>query len=245
MKRVTTISMLVALALLISACNFPFVDTESAVADAVAETVAAMEEEAEEVIPTLAPLPTQVPPEPEESKDSDRCEAGEDDCYRCEPEDDDCDRCDSWDDDEDCDRCDFGDDECYRYDDSDWDQRGGWDRDAKKSKKECLYATFLGESISDGTNFSASEAFTKTWTFRNDGYCDWNEDYQLVFKSGNQMSGPDDILFGIEVDPGEEITFSLDLTAPAAVGTYTGYWQLYTDDDVKFGSALSVKIDVE
>ncbi len=102
----------------------------------------------------------------------------------------------------------------------------------------------MGESISDGTIFSASEAFTKTWTFRNDGYCDWNEDYQLVFKSGNQMSGPDDILFGIEVEKNRLQQLDPDL-APAAVGTYTGYWQLYTDDDVKFGSSLSVKIDVE
>jgi hypothetical protein len=108
-----------------------------------------------------------------------------------------------------------------------------------------LYATFLSETIKDNTEFTTGESFTKTWTLRNDGYCDWNEDYHLIFKSGTQMAGPDDYVFGIEIDPGEEITISLDLTAPASAGTYTGYWQLETDDDVKFGTALSVKIKVE
>jgi hypothetical protein len=249
MKKGTTLSLLVALALLISACNFPFVDTESAVADSVAQTVAAMEAEkaAEEVVPTLAPLPTQVPTESEdESEDEysgDRCDAYDEDCYHCDPYDDDCIRCDSWDDDN-CDRCQPGDDYCYRFDDDYWDQKGGWDKN-RKHGKECLYATFLGETVKDNTTFVAGDAFTKTWTLRNDGYCTWNEDYQLVFKSGNQMGGPDEINFGGEIDPGEQIILSLDLVAPADAGTYLGYWQIMTDDDVKFGSALSVKIKVE
>ncbi|MDK2981136.1 MAG: hypothetical protein PWQ55_1483 [Chloroflexota bacterium] len=196
MKRVTTLSLVVALALLISACNFPFVDTESAMATSVAATVDAMEE-SHVVKPTLAPLPTQAPPEPvaptataEDIKDDERIEE-------------------------------------------------------KLPQDQCLWATFISETIPDGTNFSTGESFTKTWTLRNDGYCDWNDEYHLVFKSGTQMDGPDDYVFGIEIDPGEEITLSLDLTAPSTAGTYTGYWQLETNKDAKFGSALSVKIDVE
>jgi hypothetical protein len=245
MKKGTTLSLLVALALLISACNFPFVDTESAVAGSVAQTVAAMEaeKEAEQVIPTLAPLPTQVPTESEIEKSSKYCYPGDDDCYHCDPDEDDCVRCYS-DSDKDCDRCEYGDSECYRFDSKYWDQKGGWDKN-RKPGKECLYATFLGETVKDNTTFVAGDAFTKTWTLRNDGYCTWNEDYQLVFKSGNQMDGPDEINFDGEIDPGEQIILSLDLVAPADAGTYLGYWQIMTDDDVKFGSALSVKIKVE
>ncbi len=212
MKRVTTLSLVAALALLISACNFPFADTESAMATSVAATVDAMEE-AHVVMPTLAPLPTQVPPEPvaptqepEHYRDSEYCD---------------------------------------KYSESQWpDECGPYYDHQYSNKSQCLYATFLSETIKDNTEFTAGESFTKTWTLRNDGYCDWNEDYHLVFKSGTQMDGPDDYVFGFEIDPGEEITISLDLTAPATTGTFTGYWQLETDDDEKFGSALSVKIEV-
>ena len=194
MKRVTTLSIVVALALLISACNFPFVDSESDMATSVAATVDAMEE-AHVVKPTLAPLPTQAPPEvvaPTATVDT-----------------------------------------------------ADIVTPTKKPQDQCLWATFISETIPDGTDFSTGESFTKTWTLRNDGYCDWNDEYHLIFKSGTQMDGPDDYVFGIEIDPGEEITLSLDLTAPSTAGTYTGYWQLETNKDVKFGSALSVKIDVE
>ena len=213
MKRVTTLSIVVALALLISACNFPFADSESSMATSVAATVDAMEA-AHVVMPTLAPLPTQAPAEtvaptqePEHYRDSEYCD---------------------------------------KYSKSQWpDECGPYYDHQISDKNQCLYATFLSETIKDNTEFTTGESFTKTWTLRNDGYCDWNDEYHLVFKSGTQMDGPDDYVFGIEIDPGEEITLSLDLTAPSTAGTFTGYWQLETDDDVKFGSALSVKIKVE
>ncbi len=251
MKRVTTISLLVALALLISACNFPFVDTQSAVADSVAQTVAALEAEkaAEQVVPTLAPLPTQVPTETASPKSNDRCYPGDRDCYRCAPDDQQCVRCDSNSQDS-CDRCQSGDRDCYRYDDQSWSNywgsnKGGWNDGDHRGRRECLYATFLGETVKDNTSFTAGDAFTKTWTLRNDGTCDWNEDYKLVFKSGNQMGGVDEIPFSGTISPGEQIILSVNLTAPASAGTYLGYWQLQTDDDSNFGTALSVKIKVE
>jgi hypothetical protein len=217
MKRVTTLSLAVALALLISACNFPFVDTDSSMATSVAETVSAME--ASHVVkPTLAPLPTQAPPEPvapsDESKDMN------DENFDCD-----------------------------QYNESNWPvNKCGTYEDHHKNiepKTECLYALFLGETIPDNTTLSTGESFTKTWTLRNTGYCDWNDEYKLVFKSGTQMGGPDEQAFGVEIDPQEEITLSLSLTAPSTAGTYTGYWQLKTNKDVSFGTPLSVKIKVE
>lgn len=246
MKRVTTISLLVALALLISACNFPFVDTESAVAGSVAQTVAAIEaeKEAEQVVPTLAPLPTQVPTETASPKSNNNCYPGDQDCYHCSPDDQQCVRCES-DNYNSCDRCQSGDRSCYRYDDSYWGNEGGWDNNHRDGHKQCLYATFISETVKDNTTFTAGDAFTKSWTLRNDGTCDWNEDYKLVFKSGNQMGGPDEVLFSGTISPGEQIILAVDLTAPADPGTYLGYWQLQTDEDDNFGTALSVKIEVE
>lgn len=110
----------------------------------------------------------------------------------------------------------------------------------------CLFATFVSETIPDGTKFSPNASFTKTWTIRNDGTCDWNTDYALVFKSGDQMSGPGETKFHKEVDPGEKITFSIDLKAPSTAGTYKGVWWFQTHKDMKFGSnGISVKIVVE
>ena len=110
----------------------------------------------------------------------------------------------------------------------------------------CLFATFVSETIPDGTKLSPGENFTKTWTIRNDGTCDWNTDYDLVFKSGDHMGGPDTVKFHKEVDPGEKITLSVDLKAPSDEGTYTGVWWFQTHKGQKFGSnGISVKIVVE
>jgi hypothetical protein len=35
------------------------------------------------------------------------------------------------------------------------------------------------ESIPDGTQFDRGDVFTKTWTLRNVGTCDWNENYRF------------------------------------------------------------------
>jgi len=110
----------------------------------------------------------------------------------------------------------------------------------------CLFVTFISETIPDGTKFNPGDNFTKTWTIRNDGTCDWNTDYDLVFKSGDHMGGPDTVKFHKEVDPGEKITLSVDLKAPSDEGTYTGVWWFQTHKDQKFGAnGISVKIVVE
>jgi next-to-BRCA1 protein 1 len=116
--------------------------------------------------------------------------------------------------------------------------------DEDEDEVQCLWAIVTGETIPDGTDLSAGESFTKSWTFKNTGYCDWNTDYQIAFKSGDQMSGPDAQDITTETDPDESITIEVDLVAPSSAGTYTGYWQLRTDDGVNFGEVW-VTIDVE
>jgi hypothetical protein len=194
MKRTIPLILVLTLALIVSACNFPFAtSSDDALATSVAETVEAMEDHV--VKPTLAPLPTAVPP----TATAPVVDEDEDDDHVVDDEDD---------------------------------------------EVQCLWATFISETIPDGTNFSPGEHFTKTWTLRNDGYCDWNTDYQIAFKSGDQMSGPDAQDITKETDPDEKITISVDLVAPSDEGTYTGYWQMRTHEGVNFGK-VSVSIDVE
>ena len=189
MKKATYIVVALA-ALLVSACNFPFVsDSQNTLATTVAQTVEAMEAEVKQ--PTLAvvveeptvPAPTATlapTEEPEETEEPD----------------------------------------------------------------PCLYATFVSETVPDNTKFSASESFTKTWVLRNTGTCDWNDEYKISFKSGNQMGGPDEQNIPQETDPGEDVELALSLTAPSSAGTYTGYWQMETHQGVAFGEVW-VKIIVE
>jgi hypothetical protein len=194
MKRVSSLTLLVALALLISACNFPFVNTEDAMATSVAETVEAMESHI--VKPTLVPLPTQAPPVPT---------AGPQPAPQDQPKP---------------------------------------TLPVEPTKNPCLFATFVKETIPDNTVFSPGETFTKSWTLKNTGYCDWNVDYRLDFKSGDHMNGPDYVKISAETDPGETIKISVDLKAPSDEGTHIGYWQMQTDDGVNFGE-IWVKIKVE
>ncbi len=79
-------------------------------------------------------------------------------------------------------------------------------------------------TVPDNTQMKAGEKFTKTWEFQNNGKCPWIN-YTLGFAAGDQMGAPlsapvQDTL------PGEKVQVSVDLIAPAADGSYTGYFTL-------------------
>jgi len=190
-KKMIVVSLLVVLTILLAACNFPFVvDEPESVENAVAETVAALEEQEVEVPtlpvqPTYTPQPTLTPvvvetvaPEP------------------------------------------------------------------TATTLPCNSAYFVEETIPDNTAFSAGETFQKSWKLRNVGYCTWSSGYKIAFDEGNQMSGPDSQTISVEVEPNEEVTITLDLTAPASADTYRGYWMFQNADGFDIGPVW-VQIVVE
>ena len=189
MKK-TWIIVVVALALVLSSCNFPFSQTsDSTLATSVAQTVEALEAEVEQpplVIPTLMPtlaLPTVAPVATMTAVPT-------------------------------------------------------------KAPIPCLYAAMVSETIPDNTKFSAGDTFTKSWTLKNTGTCDWNTDYRLSFKSGDKMGAESYVKISEETDPGETIKIEVDMTAPASKGTYKGIWQMETNKGIKFGQVW-VQIIVE
>jgi hypothetical protein len=107
----------------------------------------------------------------------------------------------------------------------------------------CNRATFISETIPDGTKFNAGASFTKSWRLKNTGTCTWNTNYKLVFVDGNKMSGPDSVKLNSHIKPGESVDILVDLKAPTKPGTYTGYWKLQADDGSKFAQVY-VKIIV-
>jgi uncharacterized protein YkwD len=79
-------------------------------------------------------------------------------------------------------------------------------------------------TIQDNTQVRAGEKFTKTWEFQNTGTCPWIN-YTLKFSAGDQMSAPLSAPIPAAVS-NEKVQVSVELTAPASNGTYTGYYTL-------------------
>jgi len=89
-------------------------------------------------------------------------------------------------------------------------------------------------TIPDGTVLAPNAPFVKTWRIRNDGTCTWDAAYQLIYASGNQMSGPAAV--GIPTAaPGQTVDISVNLVAPGTAGEYTGVWRLRATNNAIFG----------
>jgi len=89
----------------------------------------------------------------------------------------------------------------------------------------CDQAQFVRDvTIPDGTTYAPGASFTKTWRLQNAGTCTWSG-YSLVFDSGDQMNGTSPTAIG-NVSLGQEVDVSVTLTAPAAAGSYRGYWRI-------------------
>ena len=84
-------------------------------------------------------------------------------------------------------------------------------------------------TIQDNTQVKPNEKFTKTWEFQNTGTCPWIK-YALVFAAGDQMGAPLSAPIPDTVSNGK-VQVSVELTAPAENGTYTGYFTLHNSAD--------------
>ncbi len=106
----------------------------------------------------------------------------------------------------------------------------------KTTQEACDQAAFISETIPDGKNFDPGESFTKTWTLKNSGTCTWNDEYDIVFVSGDSMGAPASTpLTTGTVAPDQSIQIELDLTTPSAVGTHRGEFKLRNANGVLFG----------
>jgi uncharacterized protein YkwD len=84
-------------------------------------------------------------------------------------------------------------------------------------------------TILDNTQVRAGEKFTKTWEFQNTGTCPW-VDYKLVFAAGDQMDAPLSAPISTTLS-NEKVQVSVELTAPTANGTYSGFFTLHNSKD--------------
>lgn len=101
--------------------------------------------------------------------------------------------------------------------------------------QNCDQAQFITDvTIPDGTVLNPGERFTKTWRLKNTGSCAWTSSYAVVFVSGTPMSGPAVQALPGNVNPGQAVDISVNLTAPTSSGNYTAYWKLRNAAGVTF-----------
>jgi hypothetical protein len=96
-------------------------------------------------------------------------------------------------------------------------------------------------TIPDGTLVSPGEVITKTWRIRNDGDCTWTPEYswEQIDASGNLLQGASPIPLPGEVEPGDTIDISVQLTlsASASLGSeYMARYQMRSPSGELFGT---------
>jgi hypothetical protein len=100
----------------------------------------------------------------------------------------------------------------------------------------CDAASFVRDvTIPDGSILQPEGGFTKTWRLQNAGTCSWTPSYALVFVSGDRMHGAASVNLPGNVNPGQSVDVSVNLTAPANNGEYQGYWRLRNPSGAHFG----------
>jgi hypothetical protein len=108
----------------------------------------------------------------------------------------------------------------------------------------CNNAAYVSDmTIPDGTEVAPGQTFTKSWELLNTGRCTWSKKYAIFFVSGDSMEGAAATIHH-SVAPGESVDVSVELTAPAKAGGYTGYWMMEDNDGVSFGEQVYVEITV-
>lgn len=98
-------------------------------------------------------------------------------------------------------------------------------------------------TIPDNTVMTPGQSFTKTWSIKNTGTCDWTTSYKLVFVSGNAMSGASTAITSA-IASGHSDNVSVAMVAPTTKGTYTGYWIMQNASGKNFGTSIWVTIIV-
>lgn len=105
-------------------------------------------------------------------------------------------------------------------------------------------ATYVRDTVADGTLFEAGAQITQHWTVRNSGDTTWGEGYVLAFESGVRLGTEETIAVPIAA-PGAEVTIPLTFAAPTTPGSYRSYWKLRNAVGAWFGERLWVDITVK
>lgn len=99
-------------------------------------------------------------------------------------------------------------------------------------------------TIPDGTIVSPGASVDKQWLVQNNGSCNWDSRYRLKYVGGLEMGAIlEQALYPARA--GSQATLQITFTAPSEPGTYSTAWQAFNPDDVAFGDAIFMEINVQ
>lgn len=100
-------------------------------------------------------------------------------------------------------------------------------------------ASFISETIPDGTITSPGSVFKKIWRIQNTGTCSWNSNWKFVYVSGDLLGGATVYNFPQPAAPGDTVDVPIIFTAPQEGGSYRGYWKIQSPWGLAFGDSGS------
>jgi len=120
---------------------------------------------------------------------------------------------------------------------------------ATASGPVCDHATFVSDdSIPDGTIMKPGNSFDKTWTIKNTGTCTWDDGYVFAYLGGT-LGGYDIKIKNRNdfVAPDAAISLTVHLNASLAPNTYQECWSMRNDKGSYFPDSplACVKIVVQ
>lgn len=98
-------------------------------------------------------------------------------------------------------------------------------------------ASFVSETIPDGTITSPGSVFTKIWRIKNTGTCSWDSSWKFIYSSGDLMGGAVSYNFPQPAAPGDTVSVPVVFTAPQDGGSYRGYWKIKSPWGYEFGDS--------
>ncbi|MGB7873706.1 MAG: NBR1-Ig-like domain-containing protein [Anaerolineales bacterium] len=119
---------------------------------------------------------------------------------------------------------------------------------ATQAGSVCMNSAFVADvTYPDGSVVKAGEWIIKTWSIQNTGECTWDDGFGLVQYSGDmQESEKWEITQKKDfVDPNEIIEISLQMKVPGVAGEHGGCWRMRGDSDYYFGTSLCVLVKAE
>jgi hypothetical protein len=97
------------------------------------------------------------------------------------------------------------------------------------------------ETVPAGTTVNPAQAFTKSWTIRNNGTCNW-VGYYFDLVGGARLGGTRVSLPTVATNT--DIPVTLNLVSPAEGGTHRGEWRVYNSQGQAFPQTFVVEINV-
>lgn len=130
---------------------------------------------------------------------------------------------------------------------------------ARTPRLEQLQASYVRDSVADGTVMPPSKVFEQTWVLRNDGKISWPAGCSVKFVGGDYMghvdpahpAGVHELVSASEstvcyapLAPGQEFAFTVLLRTPPREGKTISYWRLTTKEGDRFGHRLWCDVNV-